>query len=63
MDRKSLEFHKYKLEIYKRRGMTASVILEEAAIYGIEYRDKVNNDKHSKGLERVARSRVEVSCN
>lgn len=36
MDHKSIEWHEYKLDLYKRRGMTASIVLEEMAIEGIK---------------------------
>ena len=40
MDRKSIEWQEYKLDIYKRRGMTASVVSTENIIAGIEAREK-----------------------
>ena len=36
MDRKSIEWHEYKLALFIRRGMTASIICEEMAIEGIK---------------------------
>jgi len=36
MDRKSIEWQEYKLEIYKRRGMTACIANTRNIIAGIE---------------------------
>ena len=41
MDRKSIEWHEYKLDIFKRRGMTASIVLEEMAIEGIKAKARI----------------------
>jgi len=36
MTRKSLEFHEYKRDLYKRLGMWAAMTCEELAIEGIK---------------------------
>ena len=41
MDKKSIEWHKYKLDLFKRRGMTASIVLEEMAIEGIKAKARI----------------------
>jgi len=62
MDRKSIEWHETKLRVYKNRKMEYSVAREQAAIDGIKAREKLKNDRDSKGLERLVGSRLEMSC-
>lgn len=50
MDHKSIEWHEYKLDIYKRRGMTASIVLEEMAIEGIKAKSKRLKTKKNSGI-------------
>jgi len=45
MDKRTIEWHEYKLEIYKKRGMLASVTCEELAIEGIKAREKLKTSQ------------------